>query len=984
MASALLAKGKAEISINPQETEAKLIFSPDPEGDGWDISAINKLAHEKNLAAPSDIKALETFLAKAGRAKNTEPLEFIFAQGVPPEEPIAEKVSWEPLPAPGEVEPFKEETLSKAAAPKVYRTRVERIKHEEKLKKSGVLSFMPGKEEVKVSWEKKESREEAKIDREVIEVKYANRGKKLGTVTPSIPGKPGKNIFGRQIPPPQSEDETFLLGDGIAKEKNELTAGVSGFIRIGKNWADIVPMSMHTYDIYTGSDGITLFLNFECGDERFKVPKGVDIIAEAVAKGSSETSFLSANEIDGAITKAVKTKEPLLAFALFNAQEAEARVEINHEKTLATLFLRKGVAGAKPLEMKEISQAIKESGIHGFDQEQLKAAIHTFMEGKEIVLSDYTLISGSPSTRGKDREVTVTVKLIPNEAKKLIFQRLEIWFSHGTSEEPDFDLDDSLNLAFVEFGDVIAKISEESEGEAGKDIFGNVIPGLPGNDPEIKLSNGLELHGCDIRCSRNGLLLFKASGKSFHGEVLQYQDAKIGIHISEDAMEARADLFLEEGPGIPLTIENIEKVMKVLGIQKGIDWEKTEKACAYAKKHGTALGNILAKGESPIARGGSLFKWLVPLNLPELAEVKSTEDSSKDEEHNAELRTIQIKAGVPIVEFSEPFAEGRAGYNVKGAEIPVDNGVILAIEHDESIREVSLKKGKRLIAARSGELSFDGKMLKVSSVKTINGDVTPPDGNIKFSGEIQISGNVLPGCVVIGASHVSIGGLAQEALISAGGKAVITEGFKGGGKGIVKARAGISTAFVERASVFAMGDVKLDKGSILSNIKTNGKLLVAAENGKISGGLYQARFGIESSDIGSEKGVHTELSIGQDYFIKDEITKCEEELSKIKEMLPKVEKEITNALHSMKSLPDELRREKIRIVKLLDQLNLKLLTLREKFEEHFDSIICVKGTVFPGVVIESHNRYYEVKEKRHKVVFYFDCKLGRIIEKPMK
>jgi uncharacterized protein (DUF342 family) len=57
--------------------------------------------------------------------------------------------------------------------------------------------------------------------------------------------------------------------------------------------------------------------------------------------------------------------------------------------------------------------------------------------------------------------------------------------------------------------------------------------------------------------------------------------------------------------------------------------------------------------------------------------------------------------------------------------------------------------------------------------------------------------------------------------------------------------------------------------------------------------------------------------------------------------------------------------------------------MREKFEEHFDSEIRISGTIFPGVVIESHNRYYEVKQKRSRVIFYFDCESGRIKEKPM-
>jgi len=68
----------------------------------------------------------------------------------------------------------------------------------------------------------------------------------------------------------------------------------------------------------------------------------------------------------------------------------------------------------------------------------------------------------------------------------------------------------------------------------------------------------------------------------------------------------------------------------------------------------------------------------------------------------------------------------------------------------------------------------------------------------------------------------------------------------------------------------------------------------------------------------------------------------------------------------------------------LDQEKLKVFNLREKFEEHSESEICCRGTIYPGVVIESHNRYYEVQQKRNQVVFYFDRKSGRIKEKHLE
>jgi uncharacterized protein (DUF342 family) len=968
--AAVLATGSASISINPNETEARLVFAPDPNGDGWDVSAINKLAADNNLGANPDQKAVETFLSKAGKAKNADMLEMVYAQGIPPENPVVEKVNWADLPVPAEMAAYQEDTLKKAGAPHVYRVAVEKIKHENKVKKPH--SLIPGKEEVSVTWEKKETREEVDVDPKILEVKYAAKGTVLGTLVPPVPGKNGKSVFGRPIPPESMENAGFLLGNGIAKEKNELVAQTSGFIRIGDRWADLVPLAKHTFTIAKGADGLTLFFSFEPGDKRFPLPTGEQILSEAVTRGAAEESLVSAKELDNLIGEAIKTGEAVEAFSLFNLQEAEARVDISPDKTRAALYLRKGVAGAQPLEMKTISQAIKDSGVHGFDSEKLKTAIHDFMESNEIVLPEYVLVEGASSTRGADREVKVSVEVLPEEGKKPVIVRLKDWYSRDVSGAPELNIDDSINLAFVENGQVIAKVSEGSEGKDGKDIFGNVIPGLPGNDPELKLLAGMELHGSEIKAACDGLLLFRASEKSFIGEVIVYRDAKIGIHISEDAMEVKGDFFLEAGPGIPITIENVKKVIASYGIKRGVDWIGLEKACAHTREHGSILGHIVARGENPIAQGGSAVNWLVPLDLAEISGVDNTGN-----------KTVQVKAGNPIAVLSEAMPSGRPGFDVTGREIPIEKAEAGSVGHDKSIREVPHGKGKRLLAARSGELSFDGKMLKILPTKTIKGDVNEETGKIKFSGEVKISGNVLSGGMVVAGSHITVDGYAEEAMISSGGKATVTLGFKGGGKGILKARAGISASFIERAFASALGDVQLKKGSILSNIKTNGKLSITSENGKLSGGICQARLGIDAADIGSEKGLRTEISFGQDYFIKEQIGECEDEIVKINSALVELEEKITLLRDKKQSLPEDLRIEKIRLVKLLEQEKLKLFNLREKFEEHSESEINCRGTVFPGVVIESHNRYYEVQQKRNQVIFYFDRDSGRIKEKPL-
>ena len=79
-----------------------------------------------------------------------------------------------------------------------------------------------------------------------------------------------------------------------------------------------------------------------------------------------------------------------------------------------------------------------------------------------------------------------------------------------------------------------------------------------------------------------------------------------------------------------------------------------------------------------------------------------------------------------------------------------------------------------------------------------------------------------------------------------------------------------------------------------------------------------------------------------------------------------------------------LYQAKSKLLRALEARNLRVFTLRERFEEHFESEIRVRGTVFPGTVLESHGRTLEITAPKKKVVFVFDTKSGHISEQLWK
>ncbi|MDR2314365.1 MAG: FapA family protein [Spirochaetaceae bacterium] len=948
---AVIAKGIAELIINQDETEAKLLFTPAADGLGWDTDAVLKLAREKNLSPLPDPGDLEKFIQKAARAK--APMETRMAAGEAPAPAAPETVSWETLAIPREIEPFKEAVLAKAGAPSLFRTRSEKVKRNTLVKKPGKFPFLKPREEVVAIWEKQEIKEPLHVDPKVKDLRYAGRNKKIGILAASKPGKPGKNIYGRPIVPPAPEDSLFYLGAGIRKEKNELWSDYSGFLRIGENWADLVPLEKPDWELKLGSDGLTLFLNFYPGDSRFPLPEAKRILEEALKKGAPEDILVEPGEIDLAIAHSMKTGKELLAFPLFITLDAEARVEVSSDLQGAELFLRKGTAGGGPLEMGRISRAIKDSRVQGFDAEALKKLIHTFMDGGALTLR-HVLAEGKEATRGADKELSLLAKPLEAELKTALLARLE---KLQTVPDPrqGFPASEAEQFCLVEKGAVLAQISRPPQGEQGRDVYGGLIPGLPGNDPELKLFRGLSQRDAHIVADISGLLLVKGGGKVFWGTIIDYRDAQVTVQITADGMEASVELISELGPGRPLTEEWVYRALAEAGVSRGIDKEAVETACKLAALKGRA-NQVLARGEAPVAAGGLEVSWRIPAR--------------------ALQSRIPVKAGMVLAELHES-AQGKTGFDVRGKELQAEESRGLSWDHTvQAARGGDLRI---LTALRDGELVFDGAGLSVNTLKEIKGDAGAPTGNVNFPGEVRITGRVHAGYSVMSGKDLFIGGGVEGALISSGGKVVIVQGINGGGRGVIRARTTIDTAFAEAATLLAVEDIRLVSRCISCHVKTNGRVLLTGENGWLAGGICRARRGIRAAELGAEKKGGTEISFGQDYLIQDQIETAEREIEKIRGAVIKIEGAIKGAPNSPQL--EAARTEKVRLLKLQEQYALKIFTLREKFEEHHESEIAVKGIIHPGVVMESHGRYYEITEKRQNVVFCFNKETGRIMEK---
>ncbi|MBL8965539.1 MAG: DUF342 domain-containing protein, partial [Spirochaetaceae bacterium] len=502
-----IAKGDIALTVDELELEASLRFTPDPNGAEWSGEKILRLVMDAKIGGLNQKRADE-IVGKFSRSRSA--VTEIVAKGQPPVEPRLEEVEWAELEVPPEWTALVEESLKAAAEPELYLLRSEVVRTEKTVKKPGALPFLPPKIEKVVVNEKREKRERVYPDLNIVKTGYARRGERLGLLCLAQPGKAGKTIFGKPLQPAGADAEpTFVLGPGLERRKTELFAEREGILRAGARWAEILPFGAHNFAVEKAQDGATYFLDYRPGDRRLPAPKALEILAKAAELGAPEGSLLGEEELDRALAAAAAKGEPLFALPLSLDRDGRAEVAVSPDGARATLSLWKGRGRGKPLELAAVTAALKAAALKGVKSEQLKKDVLEFHKGPTSELLDYLLVEGSPPVRGKDRTIGLSLSFLPDDKAAELRRRILAHpaLSQTASRLDEFPIDEAARFAFVQAGQRLGELSAASPGQPGLDVRGAVLPGIPGNDPIVKLYEGVELSRGVLAATGAGLFI---------------------------------------------------------------------------------------------------------------------------------------------------------------------------------------------------------------------------------------------------------------------------------------------------------------------------------------------------------------------------------------------------------------------------------------------------------------------------------------------
>lgn len=973
-AQTLTVTGVLKIEIPDPATSLTLTFEPSADGDSWDADRLTAALQERGVREGYTSAALDEFLETAAKTKGS-PTSKELLTGVPPKQPTADTVTWDDAPEePEEYTVVKESVLADEPAPEIYREVKEKIEKQKEVEKKGKLPFGQPKKEVVTVTETITKKERVYIDPKVLQSYYVDADRVLGEFTPRENGVPGKDIYGRAIPVKKLAEPGFYTGSHIQKSGDKLAATVAGFVRIGKNWVDLVPFEPHRWEVELSRDKATCYLVLTPGHPKAQTPDAIEVRKAAIDLPYAEESLIEEEDLVNLIRGQIETGEAA-RLPITLSRDSSFDIFVTDDKLQAYLNVHKGKGRAKPLNLKEVGAAIKESGLVGLDFKKISTDMKKFFEGPEFDLTSYLLSEGTPPTPGPDRHAEYAPQFY--DEKKTAEAKKSLTDTAGIDSFEVFPIDAITQIAPVEAEQLVCTVDPPSPGEPGRDVYGTVLPAAEGKAPQIELHENLVEKGQIIATIVGGILDYGEIEGVVHLRVRPHEDASIFVSTSEDRMEARLSLAEGTGTGRRLDRESIDEALTQAGIVHGLQEDRIAKALEAAKT-GTPVSEIIvATGTQPVDQSANQIEFLVDTEGD--SGVRIRKDGSADYKTRKAITTVT--EGQELCRILPSQQEPIDGTDVTGKTISAKQKSGLDLELGENVTRTEKEDGTVVITANTdGELLYDKQKIDIRTAHTIKGDVDMKVGNIKFPGPITIGGTVRSGFYVIAAGDIKIAGGVEAALLSADGDIMIKQGVKGAGKAVLRSKRSILSPFVELATLLSVGDVTLKSSIVRSRIKCNGKIVFQGDKGRIVGGRIRARHGMEVLSIGSPRGVKTHVSFGQDYLIADLIEKEEKEIEKVKRRITSVDlsmRKLEKADSEDENL-NKLRKEKVQLLKLMEKRGLRLFTLRERFEEHFPSKVIIKGDVHVGTVFESHGRTYEITRPRKAIAVEFNAETGNI------
>ena len=421
------------------------------------------------------------------------------------------------------------------------------------------------------------------------------------------------------------------------------------------------------------------------------------------------------------------------------------------------------------------------------------------------------------------------------------------------------------------------------------------------------------------------------------------------ITVRNNGLEAVLRLEPPQNGGDDLTFAELKIFLVQQGIIFGIDNEFLKLMSENPKY---SMDFIIARGISH--QDGENAEIIYYVEAKKAFKPKEREDGTIDFKDMGIVQEVQ--KGDVLCE-KKPFTTGTNGTSVTGKSIAAKPGRDRAIYigKNTNLSEDNLK----LLAGLDGHVNIVGNKINVLNTFVVEGNVSAETGNINFSGNVIVKGDVSPGFSIKATGDITINGVVEAALISAGGSLMIHGGFHGGVKGQLEAGADIACMFIVGGKVTAAGD--LETTYIMNaTVKSGGEIRLTGK-GLIRGGYIMAKSSVTANFFGHESSTaNTVIEVGNDPYIPERFKEVSAEIANYEKNISNLELGIRTLLKlkevgrltpeksaALDKTTNYIERLKTEYTEVKEEYDL----LKKQIEEIGYGIVNVKKTAYRGLKI---------------------------------
>jgi uncharacterized protein (DUF342 family) len=446
-------------------------------------------------------------------------------------------------------------------------------------------------------------------------------------------------------------------------------------------------------------------------------------------------------------------------------------------------------------------------------------------------------------------------------------------------------------------------------------------------------------------------------------------DSQIFVEVNEDEMEAKVTVLPPDPGGKPATMERVRATLASNGVSYGVSEDELKKLepqiinMSDPAKVYSPVEMVVAKGKPVIHGTDAYLEKYYDKKKEEAAPLAPNQVENKNARVDyRDLNVIENVEKGTVLAKKIPLTKGDMGITVTGKEILPEEGKEMAIKPGNGVA-LDPVDPNTFVATETGQVVIKGETISVLAIYEVNGDLTMKIGNIDFLGTVLIHGSINGEFKVKAGADVVIDGVLDGGEVIAGGNVTIKGGVIGA-KTRVTAEGEINAKYVRNSYVESGSIITIQDTSMHSTLIASDKVQLTGR-GHLVGGTTVAGWEVLAKEIGAKSNTPTEIEVGEDPRMRDEMKRIEAESKTLNEQLDKAKKGIAflkdQSAKMGGKLPDEKKELLGKLTRTQFQLlgNLKQLQTRRSEIENKESQsktkrrakVACNGLIYPGTKV---------------------------------